>query len=392
MQIQTVEKSGYDIIVVGGGIAGIAAAVSAARLSKSVLLIEKQINLGGLATVGLINWFEPLCDGEGTRLIGGMAKELIDLAISCGYDNLHEKWGGTSGNEIRYDRFASAYSPTFFSLALDGFVKQNGVQLLLDTYATYPVADGRVCKGVITENADGRSFYPAKAVVDCTGDASIFHRIGAPTKDVENFFTYVVHATDLESVKEYEKSEDMTKLRRWKSVGGDCFGNGHPKELNLLKGTTSKQINEYLSLAKAAILQKYTDTDKNNREILSIPTMPQLRVIRRIEGEYLFTGDEDGKTVVDSIGTVGDFRYKGKRFEVPYRCLYNRQYPNLLTAGRTVSAQGDGMEVLRVIPCCAVTGQAAGIAASLAVDTGRSVADVDISVLQAHIKAQGGLL
>lgn len=82
--ITSVKKEGYDIIVVGGGIAGCCAALAAARENKSVLLVEKHINLGGLATIGLISWFEPLCDGEGRKMMGGMAEEMIRLAVGCG--------------------------------------------------------------------------------------------------------------------------------------------------------------------------------------------------------------------------------------------------------------------------------------------------------------------
>ena len=114
--------------------------------------------------------------------------------------------------------------------------------------------------------------------------------------------------------------------------------------------------------------------------------MPQFRVIRRIIGEYTFTGEENGKEFYDNIGSVGDFRYRNKQYQVPYRCLYNKEYPNLLSAGRIVSAVGDGMEVLRVIPCCAVTGQGAGAAASIAVDTNRAVSEIDVALLQKHLR------
>ena len=87
---QVIEKESYDVVVVGGGIAGIAAAVSSARCGAKTLLIEKQINLGGLATVGLISWYEPLCDGKGKQMIYGIGEELIKLSIKYGFDNLHE--------------------------------------------------------------------------------------------------------------------------------------------------------------------------------------------------------------------------------------------------------------------------------------------------------------
>ena len=119
--------------------------------------------------------------------------------------------------------------------------------------------------------------------------------------------------------------------------------------------------------------------------------MPQFRVIRRIKGAYTFAGEELGVRFEDSIGSAGDFRSRGKHYHVPYRCLYNAEYPNLLAAGRIVSAVGDGMEVLRVIPSCALTGQAAGIAASLAIDENTSVANVNVSELQNKLKERNAL-
>ena len=84
-------KKAYDVIVVGGGIAGVSAAVSAARNGASTLLIEKQINLGGLATMGLISWYEPLCDGNGNQVIYGIAEELIKLSVKYGFENLPKR-------------------------------------------------------------------------------------------------------------------------------------------------------------------------------------------------------------------------------------------------------------------------------------------------------------
>ena len=85
--LSPIKKGHYDVIVVGGGIAGVCASVASARQGLSVLLIEKGVNLGGLATSGLISWYEPLCDGTGKKVISGLAEELIKLSVSCGFDN-----------------------------------------------------------------------------------------------------------------------------------------------------------------------------------------------------------------------------------------------------------------------------------------------------------------
>jgi hypothetical protein len=117
---------------------------------------------------------------------------------------------------------------------------------------------------------------------------------------------------------------------------------------------------------------------KSTRDIMMLPTMPQLRTIRRIKGKNDFTAI-DRKEYSDAIGWVSDFRSVGKHYQIPYSALYNERFDNLLAAGRIISAPlGDGWEVARVIPCCALTGQAAGAAAAIAAIEGISVNLVDV--------------
>ena len=89
---EVIERESYDVIVAGGGVAGVSAAAAAAREGASVLLIEKGVALGGLATIGLISWYEPLCDSEGTQMTGGISEELLHLAIRYGFDDLSQDW------------------------------------------------------------------------------------------------------------------------------------------------------------------------------------------------------------------------------------------------------------------------------------------------------------
>ena len=174
------ERKAYDVVVVGGGIAGISAAVSASRNGATVLLIEKQINLGGLATMGLISWYEPLCDGMGNQIVYGIAEELIKLSVKYGFENLPKKWGGEGKNPSNYDRYATFYSPTIFSLALDEFVRENGVDIRFDTMAVYPIVENGRCHGVVCESVSGKEYYPCKSIIDATGDASVAAAAGLP--------------------------------------------------------------------------------------------------------------------------------------------------------------------------------------------------------------------
>lgn len=357
-----IEKEKYDVVVVGGGIAGVCAAVSAARAGAGVLLLEKQMNLGGLATVGLISWYEPLCDGNGKQMIHGMAEELIKLCAKYSFDNLPECWGGKGENPPRNQRYSTFFSPTVFSAALDKFVLDNGVKIRFDSLATYPVMEGNVCKGVVVESADGREFFEAKAVVDATGDASVMHRAGVPTVVGENYMTYISHYYTTGMADKLAKDGDVCAFRKWINTGSDMFGNGHPEGMRKLTGVTCEDITDYMISGKLSLLERISKRDKNSFDVMTIPTMPQFRTIRRIVGKTDFNA-VDGQKFADSIGDCGDFRPDGagKHYQIPFGALYNENFPNMFAAGRIISApQGDGWEVARVIPCCAMTGEAAG--------------------------------
>lgn len=380
--MDAINKGKYDIIVVGGGIAGVSAAVSAARCGKSVLLIEKQVNLGGLATMGLISWYEPLCDGEGKQMIFGICEELIKLSIKYGFDSLDEKWGG-SGTNSREKRYATNYSPTIFSIMLDKFVMDNGVKLLFDTWATYPVMEGKHCSGVIGETVEGRVFYEAQVVIDATGDAAICHRAGMPTVLGENFMTYVTHAVDKEGAKKYLTDGKMNTLRMWYGAGSTLEGVGHPEGMGKLKGETAEDVTAYVVTGKQMLFEKFKDKPRDEFDISMLPTMPQFRTIRRIVGAEDFNAI-DGKKYEDSIGDTGDFRSMniGNHYQIPYGALYNPEFDNILACGRIISApKGDGWEVARVIPTCALTGEAAGKAAANAIDNKISVGKVNAKEL-----------
>lgn len=370
--IKPISRENYDVIVVGGGIAGISAVVTAARQGVSALLIEKKVNLGGLATGGLISWYEPLCDGEGKQMLFGMAEELLKLSIRYGFDNLSAHWGGTGAENGRYATF---FSPTVFSLALDRFVVESGAKLRLDTYATYPVMEGKHCTGLICESISGREFFGAKVVIDATGDASVCHRAGVPTVEGENYMTYMVHYTDRKSCSQFGAGGKAHKNRKWLNYGSDMAGNGHPDGMPKLRGVDADEQTAYLLHGKAAMLEMLSQKDRDSFDIMTLPTMAQYRTIRRIVGAADFKAI-DGKECADSIGECGDFRPEnmGKHYALPYGALYNPEFDNLLACGRIISAPaGDGWEVARVIPTCAFTGEAAGIAAAYAAKNGKSV-------------------
>ncbi|MBQ8814072.1 MAG: FAD-dependent oxidoreductase [Lachnospiraceae bacterium] len=371
-------KGRYDVIVVGGGIAGVAAAVSSARAGAKTLLIEKCVNLGGLATTGLISWYEPLCDGQGKQMIGGIAEELIKLSVEYGLDSLPERWGGNRPDRKENERYATHFSPTIFSVALDDYVLKSGAQLRFDTWATYPVMDGSKCLGVVTESVNGREFFEAGAVVDASGDASVMDRAGVPCVLGKNYMSYIAHYYDTADAQKLMETKDTRVFRKWMGVGSDMEGNGHPEGMKLFDEATAEELTRFMVVGKQKLLERIKQKGKNNFDITTLPYMPQFRTIRRIVGKCDFPAI-DGMTCEDSIGWCGDFRPKGigKHYQLPFGALYSEGFDNLIAAGRIISApQGDGWEVSRVIPVCALTGEAAGRAAAISALKGATMDEV----------------
>ncbi len=381
--------SSYDVIVVGGGIAGISAAVSASRAGSKTLIIEKGIVFGGLATVGLINWYEPLCDGRGNQMVGGIAEELIRLSVKYSFQDLPKKWGGA--DTTREDgRFSTHFSPTIFAMALDEYLRSNDVEILLDCLMTYPVMENGRCKGIVAEAKEGRLFFPAKAVIDATGDASVFAAAGAKTVCGRNYLSYYGHVYDTDTIDAYKKTGNMGKMRKWVIAGVNPFADETSDKDRDIKGTTAKDITGFVLEGRRAFFEKVKCGDPNSRDVSMIPFMPQFRTIRRIVGETDFEA-LDGKKAADAIGSCGDFRkdHIGKHYQVPFAAQYNSSYPNLVAAGRIISSSDEGWEVSRVVPVCALTGQAAGLAASMTLDG--DIQDVDMERLQRALADSGVL-
>lgn len=388
---EIIRRENYDVIVVGGGVAGVCAAVAAARQGVSALLLEKGIVLGGLATAGLISWYEPLCDGAGKKMIGGIPEELLRLAIRDGFDDLPVEWADGGKPVTTKARYATHFSPMIFAMALDGYLKENGVTLLLDSMVVFPAMEGGRCAGVVAESAEGKVFYGAKAVVDATGDAAVLERAGVPTQTGDNFLTYSSQGFTYALACDYAKDKNLAKFRKWIWAGSDLEGHGHPEGMKKFIGATAAEITEFVLTGRKMLFDQIRGGGKDDRDVVALPSMPQFRTVRHLVGEYVFTGRELDQKFDDAVGSAGDFRSSGKHYQIPYGCLYHRDFDNLLAAGRVVSATGDGWEVTRVIPVAAMTGQAAGVAAALCASGGKRAGEIDIRLLQRRLR-DGGVL
>ena len=148
-------KKEYYVIVSGGGVAGCAAAYSAAKRGCSVLLLEKANILGGLATTGLINLFVPMCNGRGKQIIFGLAEKWLRDSAKYGYDTIAEPWKDGQPTEYTEVRHVQRYSPYVFAFQLTEEMVHAGVDLLFDCIGVEPVLEGDRCVGVITESKSG---------------------------------------------------------------------------------------------------------------------------------------------------------------------------------------------------------------------------------------------
>lgn len=397
MYIDEVSKieciASYDVIVAGGGVAGVSAALAAKRMGKSVLLIEKSIILGGLATLGLINLFVPMCNGRGRQIIKGMAEELLRESIKYGYDTIPADWlNGEPGDQAK-TRYVTRFSANIFALVLTDMLTNEGVELLLDTVVTKPVMEDGHCKGLIVENKTGRGYYEGKIIVDTTGDSDILYRAGVPTYQGGNYFTYCAISTNLDLMKKAIETGDVSRAFGY-SWGGNAnlYGGNHPKDMPLFPGTTAENVTEYIVNNQKLLLEKIKDQNRTSREIVTLPGMAQFRTTRRLVGDYELKGEEYYTHFEDSVSALCDFELRDRLYELPYRCLVKTGFDNLITAGRTVSASGWAWDVTRVIPPAIVSGQAAGVAAAIAIDSNKPIFGIDVEKLQEILEKQNVML
>ena len=353
----------YDVVVAGGGVAGVSAAVSAARLGQKVLLLEKGVVLGGLATVGMISWYEPLSDGPGRHIMHGIPEELLQLSIRYGGDTLHPDW--KNGKPTSERRYATHFSPTLFAMALDAYVLDAGVEMLLDTLCVGTQVENGKLTSVLVETKDGRRAYRAKAFVDATGDADLAQRAGIPCELGKNYLSYVAQRASLTECGEALSSQDIMKLRNWRGVGSNLFGGGHPEGYPHLAGVTPEDVTKFVLDGRKMFFDSVKDEPRSSRDILAIPGMAQFRTTRRIQGAATLKETDAWQHCDESIGVLCDFTKPSICYEMPYGALYHPMIDNLFAAGRIVSAEGWGWDAARVIPGAALTGQAAGIAAAL---------------------------
>jgi len=389
--IETKITQECDVLVCGGGVAGISAALAAARQGKKVTLLEKQFMLGGLATAGLVVIYLPLCDGEGNQVSFGIGEELLRLSISMGAEaDYPDNWLDSDDKSRRTNRdkrFSVRFNPSLFAILAEQELIRAGVNILYGTYAVGTHLESDKINAVIIENKSGRQAIKATSVVDATGDCDIANFACAPTTTFKQgnilaawYYSYGKDGYQLNplgccDIPDEEQTEDnkITPLINERFTGLD-----------------GAELSKMTIASHASTLNDIKKKRKEDKTAVptTIATTPQIRMTRKIVGEYVLGTDEQHTYFDDSIGMVSDWRKRGPVYEVPFRTLYSKDIKNLIVAGRCTSVSESLWDVMRVIPCCAVTGQAAGTAAAMSDD----FSSLDIKALQDKLKTDGVIL
>jgi hypothetical protein len=444
-----------DVVVVGGGPAGLCAAVAAARGGTKVILVEKNAFCGGMATAGMVAPFMTCYDSGGDKmLIRGIFEELVERLIAVGGAIHPSKVESKTAFTSYIDKghvHVTPFKAESLKIVADEMLAEAGVRILYHTQLVDAEAEGDRVTRIIVAMKEGLASIRAKAFIDCTGDGDLAAKAGAAytvgnaqgkMQPATMFFT--VGGVDVSKVDEdiaknwdnfYRKdginyrslhwrvSEareagdwplDRVSIGLFRGVEEDEFSINTSRVMNI-DGTKSESLTEGEIAGRQQVriifnfLKKYVPGFENSRLILSGSTLG-IRETRHIEGIRTLTVDqilncevpEDSiMLAANSVDVHGKYGPKsneyitipeGKCYGVPYGTMIPPAFSNLAVAGRPISADCEAAGAIRVMPPCMGIGQAAGTAVAMAVLGGYDLRTLDVKALREKLSADGVML
>ena len=412
-----------DVVVVGGGPAGLAAAIAAARGGAKVTLVERYSHLGGLASGGLVLVLDDLCNGNEV-VVGGICTEFIERMAALGLavfppeedrrseERLWRKWSRWGVHDFYSHQkpqpitYAVAFDPEGWKRTAEEMVRDNGIELRLHSWFADPlVAEGRL-RGVVCETKEGRQAVLGDVVVDATGDLDVAARAGAEFVAGSYILTTVFRLgnvdTEAAETFEYEQPEAFAELdREAKRILGGSWNKWWLKtplagivwcNCPHMSGYDGVRVDDLTAAVLAGRQRIDALVEYVRRELpgfaachlVDVASQTGVRQTRLLRGEYVVTKSDIADRVhfTDSVA-------RGRDYYTPYRALLPRGVDQLLVAGRHYSATPRAQRTSREIPPCMAMGEAAGVAAVMALEAGLVVRDVDVTGLQRELRRRG---
>lgn len=382
-----------DVLVVGGGIAGWAAATAAARAGAKTILAERDESLGGLWSNGGVlvllgtGYIE---DGKFLQTTRGLTDDLMARMEEMG----HAVTGRESDDRMYYP----VADPEALKVALEALLDESGAEILYRCHADDAIMEGSSIRGVIFETRGGRVAIRAKQVVDASGDGIVVQCSGAAYRQYRHGvgFTYRIGGFDSFAPDTFERAR----------AAGLWFGGNEPISDNRWYGAFGVPTDPFdiAAMSKLAISHR-RDAWKSAEDLRKVEggesahliwTASQLGIrgartlcgVKSIDRIWAKSNIDEGDTVA-WMGADGRSR-RGSR--VPYGCLVPKDVDNLLVAGRVCSCERNMIDLFRLIAPCLVTGQAAGAAASVAVSLGTTAREAPVAEIQKVLRGQGAYL